>query len=189
MKPWPRLDVLCELLVVVDDASAGEVVRRELHHDPILREDPDVVLAHLPTDVRQDPVPVLQLHPEHRVGERLDDPALDFDGPVLLRHVLHCPIAKLTHDARGACAATGDRCMRHAWRAAEDSVYANRREATNGDRPGQRTWWRAWSANLCRGLECYAAACGPPARTPSSASRAAPPSSAVSTHGPSSVTA
>src|SRR3954454_1711965 len=50
-----------------------------------------------------------------------------------------------------------------------------------GGEPGRRT--------CVGGSECYAAACGTPARTPSSASRAAPPSSAVSTHGPSSVTA
>src|SRR4051812_5960471 len=81
----------CELLVAVDDASSGQVVRRELDHHAVLGEDPDVVLTHLAADVREDPVPVLQLHAKHRVGERLDDPALDLDGPVLLRHVLRCP--------------------------------------------------------------------------------------------------
>src|SRR3712207_3524291 len=31
-------------LVPVDDATAGEVVRRELHDDPVLRKDANVVL-------------------------------------------------------------------------------------------------------------------------------------------------
>src|SRR4051794_35831822 len=76
------------LLVAVDDAAAGQVVGRELHDHAVLGEDADVVLPHLAADVGQDLVTVLQLHAEHRVGERLDDPALDLDGPVLLRHVL-----------------------------------------------------------------------------------------------------
>src|SRR5262245_21495771 len=42
------------LLVPVDDATTGQVVRRELHHDPVLREDPDVVLTHLAADVGED---------------------------------------------------------------------------------------------------------------------------------------
>src|SRR4051794_25367604 len=79
------------LLVAVDDATAGEVVRGKLHDDPVLGEDADVVLPHLAADVGQDLVAVLQLHAEHRVGERLDDSALDLDGPVLLRHVLASP--------------------------------------------------------------------------------------------------
>ena len=36
-----------ELLVAVDDAAAGQVIWTELHHYAVLREDPDVVLAHL----------------------------------------------------------------------------------------------------------------------------------------------
>src|SRR5215203_2472308 len=76
------------LLVAVDDAPAGQVVRRQLHHDAILRQDADVVLAHLAADVGEDPVSVGQFDPEHRVGKRLDDATLDLDGSVLLWHVL-----------------------------------------------------------------------------------------------------
>src|SRR5690349_6114916 len=75
-------------LVAVDDAAAGEVVRAQLHHHAVLGEDPDVVLAHLAGDVREDLVPVGQLDAEHRVRERLHDAALDLDDSVLLRHVL-----------------------------------------------------------------------------------------------------
>src|SRR5438270_1952213 len=77
------------LLVAVDDATAGQVVGRQLHDHAVLGQDADVVLAHLAADVGEHPVPVLQLDPEHRVGQRLDDATLDLDGPVFLRHSLH----------------------------------------------------------------------------------------------------
>src|SRR3954454_8072900 len=76
------------LLVPVDDPTAGQVVRRELDHDPVLGEDADVVLPHLAADVGEDLVPVAQLDPEHRVRERLDDGAFDLDHAFFLRHVL-----------------------------------------------------------------------------------------------------
>src|SRR3954470_19671721 len=79
---------LLSSLVAVDDPAPGEVVRRELHHYPVLRQDADVVLAHLAADVRENPVPVGELDPEHGVRERLDHAALDLDGPFLLGH---CP--------------------------------------------------------------------------------------------------
>jgi hypothetical protein len=77
------------LFVAVDDAPAGEVVRRELYDDPILREDPDVVLTHLAADVSEHLVTIAQLHSEHRVGQGLDHAAFDLDGPVFLGHILH----------------------------------------------------------------------------------------------------
>src|SRR6266498_3117751 len=79
-------DVL--LLVAVDDPTPGEVVRRELHHDPVLGEDPDVVLSHLAADVREHLVPVGQLDTEHRVRQGLHDGALELDDAFFLRHVL-----------------------------------------------------------------------------------------------------
>src|SRR4051812_41524963 len=75
-------------LVPIDDATAGEVVRRELDDDPVLRKDADVVLPHLAADVSEDLVPVAQLDPEHRVRESLDDGAFDLDYAFFLRHVL-----------------------------------------------------------------------------------------------------
>src|SRR4051794_32252847 len=77
------------LLVPVDDATAGQVVGRELHDHAVLGQDADVVLAHLAADVGEHPVPVLQLDPEHRIGQRLDDATLDLDGPVFLRHAVN----------------------------------------------------------------------------------------------------
>jgi hypothetical protein len=35
------------LLVAVDDTTPSEVIRAQFHHYPVLRENPDVVLAHL----------------------------------------------------------------------------------------------------------------------------------------------
>src|SRR6186713_1797587 len=61
------------------DSAAGEVVRRELDRDAVAREYADVVLAHLPGDTSEDTVTVVELHPEHRAGERLDDLAFDLD--------------------------------------------------------------------------------------------------------------
>ena len=60
------LDVV-DSLVAVDDAAAGQVVRTQLHHDTVLGEDPDVVLAHLARDVRENLVAVGKLDPEHGV--------------------------------------------------------------------------------------------------------------------------
>src|SRR4051794_20197946 len=75
-------------LVPVDDATPGEVVRRELHHDPVLGEDPDVVLAHLAADVGENLVPVAQLDAEHGIRQGLHNGALDLDHAFFLRHVL-----------------------------------------------------------------------------------------------------
>jgi hypothetical protein len=36
------------LLVAVDDTTPSEVIRAQFHHYAVLRENPDVVLAHLP---------------------------------------------------------------------------------------------------------------------------------------------
>src|SRR4051794_4947865 len=80
--------VVLLLLVPVDDPTAGQVVRRQLDHDSVLRKDADVVLPHLAADVRQDLVTVGELDAEHGVRQRLDNAPLDLDGAFLLRHVL-----------------------------------------------------------------------------------------------------
>src|SRR5919107_3499330 len=75
-------------LVAVDDAPPGQVVRRELDDDPVLGEDADVVLPHLPADVSQHLVTIGKLHTEHGVRQGLDHSAFNFDGSVFLGHVL-----------------------------------------------------------------------------------------------------
>ena len=51
------------LLVPVDDATAREVVGAQLHHHPVLRENSDVVLAHLAGDVSEHLVAVARARP------------------------------------------------------------------------------------------------------------------------------
>ena len=70
-------------LVSIGDPTSGEVVRGELHLHAVPRQDADVVHAHLPGDVRQHLVAVLEFHPEHGVGQRFDDRPLDQDRVVL----------------------------------------------------------------------------------------------------------
>src|SRR3954453_20099295 len=97
-------------LVPIDDATAGEVVRRELDDDPVLRNDADVVLPHLAADVSEDLVPVAQLDPEHRVRQSLDNGAFDLDHAFFLRHVLRilcspgveCPLPSTREPPRAA---------------------------------------------------------------------------------------
>ena len=46
------------LLVSVDDATSGEVIWTQLNNYPVLRKDANVVLTHLPADVRENFVAV-----------------------------------------------------------------------------------------------------------------------------------
>ena len=86
----PRLDGRSDLhrvprlLKTVGDATPSEVVGRQLDADPVSGQDPDEVHPELPADVREDAMAVLELYREHRVRQRLDDGAFDFDR-VLLR--------------------------------------------------------------------------------------------------------
>src|SRR5882724_4804182 len=67
------------LLEPIGDPAPGEVVRGQLDLHPIARQDADEVHPHLPADVREHLVAVLELDPEHRVGQRLDHHPLDLD--------------------------------------------------------------------------------------------------------------
>src|SRR5581483_9143127 len=57
-------------LVPVGDATTAQVVRSELDLHTIAGKDADVVHAHLPRDVREHLVPVLELDTEHGVRQR-----------------------------------------------------------------------------------------------------------------------
>src|SRR5260370_40467550 len=65
------LSPLClgSLLVPVHDPPATEVVGAELYDYPVVRQDADVVHPHLPADVSENLVPVVQLHPEEGVRQ------------------------------------------------------------------------------------------------------------------------
>src|ERR1700710_2511174 len=72
--------------VAVDDASAREIVRRQLDLHAIARQDTDVMPAHLARDVGQHLVVVVEPHAEHGVGECFGDLSLELD---LLFFVAH----------------------------------------------------------------------------------------------------
>src|SRR4051794_13891952 len=65
--------------MAVDDPRAIEVVGRDLDPDAIAGEDADAEAPHLARDVAEDLVPVVELHPEHGVRERLDHLAFELD--------------------------------------------------------------------------------------------------------------
>src|SRR5437016_7216409 len=71
----------------VGDSTAAEVVRRQLHLHLVARKDADVVLSHLPRDLRQHLVAVVQLDAEHRARKGLGALAFDLDLVFLLRHL------------------------------------------------------------------------------------------------------
>src|SRR6266480_6412501 len=72
----------------VGDSAAAEVVGTELDLDLVAREDPDVVLPHLPGDGREHGVATpVELHPEHRAWERFDDLAFNLDLLFLGRQI------------------------------------------------------------------------------------------------------
>ena len=68
------------------DTAAREIVRRELDLYPVAWKDANVVLAHLPGDRGENRVTFIELHPEHRAWERLDDLAFDLDLLFLTSH-------------------------------------------------------------------------------------------------------
>ncbi len=77
-----------DLLVAVDDPAAGQVVRGQLNDHAVLREDADVVLAHLARNMGKHLVTVAQLNAEHRVGQRFDHGSFDLDDTVFFGHSL-----------------------------------------------------------------------------------------------------
>src|ERR1700761_1935963 len=96
------------LLVPVDDASAAQVVRTELNDHPVVRQDTDVVHPHLPTDVSEYLVPVVQLHSEEGVGQRLDHRAFDLDGAVFLGHILRASSCVVVIGIAAVCGSPGE---------------------------------------------------------------------------------
>src|SRR5262245_18800684 len=74
--------------VPVGDATAVEVVRAELHLHLVARHDADVVLAHLPGDGGEHGLPGVELYPEHRARERLDNLSFNLDLLFLSGHFL-----------------------------------------------------------------------------------------------------
>jgi hypothetical protein len=66
-------------LVPIGDPTSGEVVRGQFHLDLVAREDSDVVHPHLPGDVREHLVSIVEFDLEHGVRQRFEDLALEYD--------------------------------------------------------------------------------------------------------------
>src|SRR5881628_2767246 len=81
-----RSFLVSALLEAISDAPPREVVRRQLDLHAVARQDADEVHPHLPADVREHLVSVLELDPEHRVGQRLHHRALDLDRVFFWTH-------------------------------------------------------------------------------------------------------
>ncbi len=63
----------------VDDTGAVEIVGGELTADAISWKDPDAKAPHLAGHVPEYDVIVVELYPEHGIGQRLDHLALEFN--------------------------------------------------------------------------------------------------------------
>ena len=59
-----------ELLVPIGDATPGEVVGRELYLNFVSRQNTDVVPPHLPRDMPENLVTIVQFNLEHGVWQR-----------------------------------------------------------------------------------------------------------------------
>src|SRR5689334_8500076 len=86
------LNLMVLLLVPVHDPPATQVVGAELYDHPVVRQDADVVHPHFPADMSENLVPVVQLHPEEGIRERLDNRAFNLNGAVFLGHVLRASL-------------------------------------------------------------------------------------------------
>ena len=73
------------LSAAVDDAALGEIVGRHLDGHLVAGENANVILAHLPRDVRSHNVPGFEFHPERCVRQSLDDFAFHLNR-IFFRH-------------------------------------------------------------------------------------------------------
>src|SRR5580704_4724709 len=80
-------------LMPVGDAAAAGVVRADLDGHAVAREDADVELPHPAADRGEHDQPVVTLHTEHRVRQRLLDDAVEFE--LVAFRLL--PLATFTH--------------------------------------------------------------------------------------------
>src|SRR5688572_21082402 len=69
--PLSRGALSAALFVSVCDSAARQVIRREVHRDPVALENADVVLPHFAAHVGEHLVAVFELYAERRVGQHL----------------------------------------------------------------------------------------------------------------------
>ena len=94
-------DGLADLLEAEGDPATREVVRGQFDEDAIPGEYLDVVLPHLPADVRQHFVSVPEFDLELGSAKRLRDDAFDFDGFLLVQITLFGLLANPVDRTRG----------------------------------------------------------------------------------------
>src|SRR3981081_3538822 len=68
------------LLISIYDAAARQIVRRKLHGDFVACKDTNKIFAHLPGNMREHAMFVLQFDTEHGIGQRLNYRRHHFDG-------------------------------------------------------------------------------------------------------------
>src|SRR5690606_12437474 len=124
--------------LAVRDAPAAKIVRRQLHRHLVAGQDPDEVHPHLARDMRQHLVAVVELHPEHRVGQRLDDRPFHLND-VLLGHGVHRPPLSLPRVPSTPLGSAHP----SPWRRCSDgpqSPCGSRREPTSGGYSSFSAW-------------------------------------------------
>ena len=68
------------LAAAVDDAALREVVGGHFDRDLVAGQNTNVVFTHLAGNMRSDDVPGLEFDAERRIGQGLDDLALELDS-------------------------------------------------------------------------------------------------------------
>jgi hypothetical protein len=154
--------------IPVCNSAAREVVRRQLNLHLVAREDPDVVLPHLPRDRRENAVASFDFDAEHRIRQGLGDLALDLDLVLLLDQI---PFNSIARKTRTRLPASCGRIMvaKVVWpvtspgaesRAPSQEAAIDRRQGVSLD-AGERGLWRrviasqkAWLTLPVRPLGC-----------------------------------
>src|SRR5687767_498737 len=77
---------LSYFLLFISYATSRQIVRRHVHLHCVTQCDADKIQPHLTGDMRQQTMPICQLHPIYCVREDFNYPALNFNG-ILSRHV------------------------------------------------------------------------------------------------------
>ena len=72
----------------VNYPSPCEIIRRNLHHHLITRDHLNEIHPHFAGDMSQNPVPILEFHPEHGIGQSFNHNAFHFN-PILLAHIIY----------------------------------------------------------------------------------------------------
>src|SRR5437879_2958660 len=79
----PKATLAGRSLIPVDDSPTRQIVGRELDGHLIARKNANKIFAHLARNMRQHLVLIVQLHPKHRVRQRLDHRGHHLDGVFL----------------------------------------------------------------------------------------------------------